>query len=69
MFSEPTGTFEICDICGWEDDNVQLQDPQYRGGANKKSLIESQAQILKKNSNTCKNLQRFSQVYKLATNY
>lgn len=37
----PPGTFDICTICGWEDDNVQFNDPSYRGGANKMSLSEA----------------------------
>ena len=35
------GTFEICPICGWEDDYVQFNDPDYRGGANRESLNEA----------------------------
>lgn len=31
---EPNGTFEICPVCYWEDDNVQNHDPDYEGGAN-----------------------------------
>jgi Cysteine-rich CPCC len=27
-------------MCGWEDDPVQLEDPDYRGGANRDSLRE-----------------------------
>jgi hypothetical protein len=42
MFSAPPGSFEICEICGWEDDPVQLLDPKYEGGANTLSLIEAQ---------------------------
>jgi Zn finger protein HypA/HybF involved in hydrogenase expression len=30
--------FEICPICGWEDDNIQGADPNYCGGANGISL-------------------------------
>ena len=26
--------YEICDVCGWEDDFVQADDPDYVGGAN-----------------------------------
>lgn len=29
---------EICNICGWEDDAVQNDDPNYTGGANELSL-------------------------------
>ena len=35
---EPPGTFEICPVCWWEDDNVQFDDPSYRGGANTRQL-------------------------------
>ncbi len=38
---EPPGTFEICPVCEWEDDNVQHNDPNYRGGANTVSLREA----------------------------
>ena len=37
----PSGTFEICPVCGWEDDGVQFRDPDYRGGANGASLREA----------------------------
>ena len=37
----PTGTFAICESCGWEDDNVQFCDPDYAGGANRESLREA----------------------------
>ena len=32
-FSAPPGSYEICDVCGWEDDHVQLAHPRMRGGA------------------------------------
>lgn len=31
-------SFEICAVCFWEDDNVQNEDPDYKGGANGISL-------------------------------
>jgi hypothetical protein len=34
LSEDPPGTFEICPVCGWEDDDVQFRDPQYSGGAN-----------------------------------
>lgn len=33
--------FEICDICGWQDDHLQNDKPDYKGGANKMSLNEA----------------------------
>ena len=37
------GDWEICPVCYWEDDPVQLRDPSYRGGANKVSLEEARS--------------------------
>ncbi len=34
-------SYEICPQCGWEDDPVQLDDPDYGGGANHQSLNAS----------------------------
>ena len=41
-FSEKNA-FEICPVCGWEDDPVQRRDADYEGGANKMSLKEARA--------------------------
>lgn len=35
---KPPGTFNICEVCFWEDDNVQFDDLDYVGGANRVSL-------------------------------
>lgn len=43
---EPPGTFDICDICGWEDDCVQFKDPDYEGGAKGLSLRQWQHNCL-----------------------
>ncbi len=43
MSSDATGSFEICRICLWEDDNVQASDPDFPGGANKMSLNQARA--------------------------
>ena len=40
---EPSGTFEICPVCYWEDDDIQADDPTYEGGANGISLDEARA--------------------------
>ncbi|MDX8363466.1 MULTISPECIES: CPCC family cysteine-rich protein [Bacillaceae] len=44
---EPPGTYEICNICFWEDDLVQFNDPDYEGGANIPSLRQAQRNYLK----------------------
>lgn len=43
---EPPGTYEICSICFWEDDEIQFQDPDYEGGANEESLRQYQKAFL-----------------------
>ena len=40
------GNYEICSICGWEDDPVQSSEPDFAGGANTLSLIESRKNFL-----------------------
>lgn len=43
VFSEPPGSYEICPVCGWEDDLSQLRYPTEEGGANGSSLIQAQS--------------------------
>ncbi len=38
--------YAVCDVCGWEDDPVQNQDPDFAGGANKESLREYREKYL-----------------------
>jgi Cysteine-rich CPCC len=38
--------YAICQMCGWEDDPVQSDDPAYGGGANATSLDEARASWL-----------------------
>lgn len=33
--------YEICPVCGWEDDPLQRDEPDYQGGANQMSLNEA----------------------------
>ena len=47
VFSEPPGSYEICGLCGWEDDHVQLRHPGMQGGANGSSLREYQQDALR----------------------
>jgi hypothetical protein len=46
LSEQPPGTFEICPVCFWEDDNVQFEDPDYAGGANKVSLLQARQTFL-----------------------
>jgi hypothetical protein len=46
VFDESSGSYDICEVCGWEDDDIQLQYPSMRGGANRESLSEHQAVCL-----------------------
>lgn len=38
---EKDSIFEICSVCGWQDDAVQNDDPDYEGGANDMSLNQA----------------------------
>lgn len=44
--NEQPGSYDICHVCFWEDDPVQLLDPWYAGGANRLSLQESQRNVV-----------------------
>lgn len=47
-------SFDICEFCGWEDDDVQLSNPDFGGGANDLSLNqykEKYHQLIKENPN------------------
>lgn len=44
---KPPGTYHICKICFWEDDDIQYNDPDYEGGANDVSLRQAQENFRK----------------------
>jgi hypothetical protein len=44
---EPPGTFDICRVCFWEDDDTQYYDPDFSGGANVVSLRQAQKNYIK----------------------
>lgn len=44
---EDSSTYNICEICFWEDDIVQFNDPNYEGGANRVSLKQAQKNFMK----------------------
>lgn len=41
---------DVCLICGWEDDEIQNDDPTYGGGANKDSLEQHREAFLQERS-------------------
>ncbi|QQQ28089.1 CPCC family cysteine-rich protein [Chryseobacterium indoltheticum] len=43
--NKANNTFQICPVCYWEDDGVQMLDPTYIGGANAVSLIVNSSDI------------------------
>ena len=46
------GSFFICKVCGWEDDNIQYEDHDYTGGANKLSVNQYKKWWAQKQNNT-----------------
>lgn len=41
-YFDERGSFDICPVCGWEDDNIQYNDHLYCGGANHLNVKISQ---------------------------
>lgn len=39
---KPGGTYDICDVCYWENDPLQFKDPDSENGANRVSLKQGQ---------------------------
>ena len=44
---KPHGNYDICRVCFWEDDPVQLEDETYEGGANRVSLRQARENFAK----------------------
>lgn len=44
----PHAVYEICPVCGWEDDDVQNDDPTFAGGANSMSLEQARKAYIEK---------------------
>lgn len=45
VFTKEPGSYEICSVCGWEDDSSQLKFPSSLG-ANHVPLIEAQGKCI-----------------------
>jgi hypothetical protein len=58
VFNEPPGSYDICPICLWEDDGVQLRFPDFAGGANKPSLMEAQRNFAEFGASEIRRLRR-----------
>lgn len=41
LAEQPPGTYQICEVCHWEDDPVQFEDREYAGGANAVTLNQA----------------------------
>lgn len=41
LCGEEVDRYDICETCEWQDDDLQRDDPNFRGGANKMSLNEA----------------------------
>ena len=41
LMNKPTNTFDICPVCSWEDDGLQLLEPDRENGANSVSLNQA----------------------------
>lgn len=48
---EEDGDYDICPVCEWENDGLQLEKPDYAGGANRLSLNEYRKEYELKKAN------------------
>src|SRR3989442_11313784 len=48
VFLGAYGSYDNCPVCHWEDDGTQISNPTSEGGANKTSLADAQAAILRR---------------------
>lgn len=49
---DPPGSYDICEICGWEDDPLQSKSPDLEGGANSISLNQAKKEYEASSKNT-----------------
>ena len=53
------GSWEICTLCQWVVNAIQLQDPDYEGGANKPSLNQARARFFSKTLDVSRSVKDF----------
>ena len=41
FLDKPSGNYDICEVCYWEDDPIQSKNPAYADGANHVSLQQA----------------------------
>ncbi|MEU0236326.1 CPCC family cysteine-rich protein [Nocardiopsis sp. NPDC006198] len=46
VHKNPPGSHEVCPVCFWEDDAVQLRWPALSGGVNNNSLYDAQCKYV-----------------------
>jgi len=49
---EEVDDFDSCDVCHWQNDDLQMRDPSYWGGANELCLVDYKREWLKQNELT-----------------
>ena len=47
MDGPEAGSFDICPVCNWEDDDVQFNNINFTGGANEESLNQARENFKK----------------------
>lgn len=48
----PPGTFFVCPVCYWEDDDLQFGNPELTGGANRVSLVVAKSNFARFGAST-----------------
>lgn len=54
--------FEICPVCGWQDDDVQNDDPDLDGGSNEMSLRQARETYAKNKVYSIKHTKGFETI-------